>query len=157
MANSMWLNEETFKCVVKHAPLVSIDLIVENEKGEILLGRRKNRPAKNLLFVPGGRILKGETISEAFNRITLSELGKKISVSAARFIGVFEHFYDDSFFGNNVSTHYIVLAYKIINISSNLDLPKSQHIEYLWLSTESILGREDVHPYAKDYFKGKVK
>jgi colanic acid biosynthesis protein WcaH len=108
------------------------------------------------LFVPGGRILKGETISKAFNRITLSELGREISISSAKFMGVFEHFYDDSFFGNDISTHYIVLAYKMVNVG-NLDLPESQHTEYLWLSTRSILDREDVHPCAKAYFKGKVK
>ncbi|WP_022846331.1 GDP-mannose mannosyl hydrolase [Desulfurobacterium sp. TC5-1] len=156
MTNERWLDEETFKCVVEHTPLVSIDLIVENKNGEILLGKRKNRPAKNFLFVPGGRILKGETILEAFNRITLSELGKMIPISAAEFIGVFEHFYDDSFFGSDITTHYVVLAYKLVNIY-DLNLPKLQHAEYLWLSSESILGREDVHPYTKAYFVGETK
>jgi len=155
MANEKWLSEEIFKCVVEHVTLVSIDLIVENKNSEILLGRRKNRPAKDFLFVPGGRILKGETISEAFRRITLSELGKEISISSAKFIGVFEHFYDDSFFGNDVSTHYVVLAYKISNVD-NLDLPRSQHTEYLWLSAEGILNREDVHFYTKAYLERKV-
>ena len=152
----MWLELETFKYIVRYAPLISIDLVVENKNGEILVGRRRNRPAKNFLFVPGGRILKGETISEAFGRITLSELGEVISISVAKFIGVFEHFYDDSFFGSNITTHYIVLAYKIVS-TKNLNLPKFQHTEYLWLSVEEILNREDVHPYTKAYFGGKSK
>ncbi len=156
MANEKWLDEETFKCVVEHTPLVSIDLIVENKNGEILLGRRKNRPARNFLFVPGGRILKGETISEAFKRITFSELGKEILISSAKFMGIYEHFYDDSFFGSDITTHYVVLAYKLVNVA-NLNLPKLQHTEYLWLSTENILDREDVHPYTKAYFVGEIK
>ena len=154
--NERWLDEETFKCVVKCAPLVSIDLIVENKNGEILLGRRKNSPAKNFLFVPGGRILKGETIFKAFDRITFSELGRIIPISIAEFVGVFEHFYNDSFFGNDITTHYIVLAYKLVNVD-NLNLPKLQHTEYLWLSPESILGREDVHPYTKAYVVGEIR
>lgn len=156
MTSGRWLDEKTFKCIVEYAPLVSIDLIIENKDGEILLGKRKNRPARNCLFVPGGRILKEETISEAFKRITFSELGREILISSARFLGIFEHFYDDSFFGTDITTHYIVLAYKLVNVS-NLNLPEIQHTEYLWLSTKEILEREDVHPYTKTYFIGEIK
>ncbi len=61
-----WLDYEPFKIVVQNTPLIAIDLIIENEKGEILLGRRKNPPSNGFLFVPGGRIFKGEYISDAF-------------------------------------------------------------------------------------------
>ena len=60
------LNHDDFVEVVKKTPLVSIDLIVENDRNEVLLGFRKNEPAKNYWFVPGGRILKNERIAEAF-------------------------------------------------------------------------------------------
>ena len=155
MINKVWLDEEKFKCVIKYAPLVSIDLIVKNRDGKVLLGRRKNRPAKDFLFVPGGRILKGETIVEAFKRITLTELGREVSFSVAEFMGVFEHFYEDSFFGIDITTHYVVLAYKLMDLD-NLKLSDSQHTEYIWLSTKEILGREDVHQYTKAYFAGDV-
>jgi len=148
----MWLEDDTFKCVVANTPLISIDLIVENEEGKVLLGRRKNRPAKGFLFVPGGRIFKNETIKEAFKRITFQELGKEINIVAARFLGVFEHFYDDSVFGEEISTHYVVLAHKL-NITDKLSLPKLQHSEYLWLSIDELLNREDVHDYTKVYFQ----
>ena len=154
----MWLDKETFKCVVKNAPLISIDLIIENKNKQYLLGKRKNKPAKGFLFVPGGRILKGENISKAFERITLAEIGKSIPISIAKFLGVFEHFYKDSVFNDQISTHYIVLAYKLkisdIEISS---LPRTQHMNYFWLSISEILKREDVHPYTKLYFKEKLR
>ena len=54
--------------VIKHTPLVSIDLIVRNGKDQILVGLRTNEPAKGFWFVPGGRILKNERITEAFKR-----------------------------------------------------------------------------------------
>ena len=57
-----FLNKQAFTEVIDRTPLVSIDLVVENEKGEILFGLRKNRPAKDYWFVPGGRILKNETL-----------------------------------------------------------------------------------------------
>lgn len=42
----MWLPDETFKSIIQHTPLISIDLIVRNEAGEVLLGKRVNAPAK---------------------------------------------------------------------------------------------------------------
>ena len=43
----MRLDPETFLKIVELTPLVSIDLIIQNENGRILLGYRKNRPAKD--------------------------------------------------------------------------------------------------------------
>jgi len=73
----MYLDTKTFKTVIASTPLIAIDLIVVNERKEILLGKRLNQPAKNYWFVPGGRILKNETLDNAFKRLTLTELGKK--------------------------------------------------------------------------------
>jgi colanic acid biosynthesis protein WcaH len=54
----MFLRPEDFATVVRSTPLISIDLIVENESGEFLLGKRTNRPAQGYWFVPGGRVQK---------------------------------------------------------------------------------------------------
>ncbi|HGU2589280.1 TPA: NUDIX domain-containing protein, partial [Escherichia coli] len=54
----MFLHSQDFATIVRSTPLISIDLIVENEFGEILLGKRINRPAQGYWFVPGGRVLK---------------------------------------------------------------------------------------------------
>lgn len=50
----MWLNNDTFLGVVASTPLVSIDLVVQSEHGELLLGHRLNRPAQGFWFVRGG-------------------------------------------------------------------------------------------------------
>ena len=42
----MFLRPEDFATVVRSTPLISIDLIVENDSGEFLLGKRTNRPAQ---------------------------------------------------------------------------------------------------------------
>ena len=34
------LEYELFKTIVKHTPLISIDLVIRNDKGEALLGQR---------------------------------------------------------------------------------------------------------------------
>ena len=44
------LELEMFKAVIASTPLVSIDLIVMNSQGEILMGLRNNRPAQGYWF-----------------------------------------------------------------------------------------------------------
>ena len=60
------LDKQTFQTVVAHTPLISLDLIVENVNGQVLLGQRLNKPAQGCWFVPGGRVLKDETMAHAF-------------------------------------------------------------------------------------------
>ena len=149
----MHLTIDSFKHVIKSTPLISIDLIVENENGEILLGYRKNRPAKNHWFVPGGRILKDETMTNAFRRLTLNELGLTLELSDAELIGPFEHFYHDNVTDDEFSTHYIALGYKVVVNTLSLILPIEQHSKYKWLDINSLLAHDSVHQHSKWYFK----
>ncbi|NWK87310.1 GDP-mannose mannosyl hydrolase [Raoultella terrigena] len=149
----VFLDDSIFKTIVEHAPLISIDLIIENSNSEILLGERVNRPARGYLFVPGGRIRKDETINEAFIRLTQLELGIAQSLSSAKFLSVYQHFYDDNFSGSDFSTHYIVLGYKLFLNNDELKLPVEQHSSYSWIPKADILNHPKVHDYTKDYFR----
>lgn len=146
------LDLETFKNVVAHTPLISIDLIVENSEGKILLGRRTNEPAKGYWFVPGGRIYKDERLSEAFERITQAELGSIYAMEDAEFLGVYEHFYDNSFADAKISTHYVVLGYRLVTDFTLDDLPSSQHAAYRLYDEQALLQDSKVHRHTKLYF-----
>lgn len=147
----MWLPDETFKSVIQNTPLISIDLIVRNQQGEVLLGKRVNAPAKGYWFVPGGRVRKNETLDDAFVRLVKEELGIESGITRAdaKFLGVYEHFYDDYVFGNDVSTHYIVLAYDFI-FDINKDFFSNQHTVFHWVKS---LSDNDIHLYVKNYLK----
>ena len=149
--NPQFLDGEVFKTVVEHTPLVSVDLIVKNED-KVLLGKRVNKPAQGYWFTLGGRVLKGESIASAIERIEKDELGIVVN-SNPKFIGVFEHLYDDSIF-EGVSTHYLNLGYEI-EVSSLEDLPAEQHDDYHWFGLEELIQSSEVHPYVKDYFTEK--
>lgn len=141
----------TFKTVIESSPLVSIDLIVRNSEGKILLGQRTNRPAKGYWFVPGGRILKDESFEHAFKRLIKAELDLR-DVSSC-FKGVYQHFYDDNFSEDKFTTHYVVLAYEI-NFDGELSsLPVEQHSGYQWFSESELLVNESVHHHSKWYFQ----
>jgi len=143
------LDDQTFKTVISSTPLISIDLLVKKDN-KILLGKRINKPAQGCLFSIGGRVYKNETIDSAMMRIAKNELNFSLKLTPS-FIGVFEHFYDDSIY-QDVSTHYINLAYEI-EIEETLNLPNEQHNEYQWLTIDELLESKQVHKYVKDYFK----
>ena len=143
---------EEFKTVVKNTPLVSIDFIIVNEENKILLGRRVNKPAMNFLFTLGGRVYKDEKLEDAKKRVLKDETNLNLEDFNPLFLGTFEHFYKESFVDENISTHYVNLAYEI-KVSHMQDLPKKQHNNYVWLSLEELLNSNEVHNYVKDYFK----
>lgn len=147
----MLLSQEIFASVVKNTPLISIDLIVKNSMGQILLGKRVNEPACGFWFVPGGRIFKDETLDNAFARTVKEELNRVFYRKDALFQGVYEHFYENNFFNNGFTTHYIVLAHRIE--LNDTPLLNNQHSDYRWFEIEDLLVREDVHTYTKDYFR----
>ena len=149
----MKLPADDFQTIVRNAPLVSIDLVITDSLDCCLLGRRKIRPAKGTMFVPGGRILKNESIDSAFKRILLAETGHRINEQDEQYLlGVYEHFYDDSFWDEKISTHYIVLAYRIKLRTRFLEKLAKQHDLLEWLSIDELLSRSDVHKNVKAYF-----
>lgn len=140
-----------FCSIVKHAPLISIDFIVEYHH-KILLGQRVNKPAQGYYFTPGGRIFKNESLSSAIMRISDKELGRSLDIQQVQFHGVFEHFYDHSFIDNSISTHYVVLAYKYIT-DIKFTPPLTEHRNYTWLDLDNLMAHPIVHHYVKDYFR----
>ena len=143
------LDDTTFKTIIDSAPLISIDILLKKDN-KFLLGRRVNKPAQGYFFSMGGRIKKNETIDNAMARVAKNELNTELQ-STPEFIGVFEHFYDDSIY-ENVSTHYVNIAYEY-QVEKIRDLPAEQHSEYKWFIISELLESKQVHKYTKDYFR----
>ena len=146
------LKPEEFLRVIEATPLVSIDLILRNERNEVLLGQRLNRPAQGFWFVPGGRIWKNERVQEALRRISRRELGAEII--DAKLIGAFDHIYADNFLGTPaVNTHYVVLGFEASFPSNATLTPDDQHGELRWWTIEDLLSHSEVHENTKAYFR----
>ena len=143
------LDDATFKTIIESASLISIDILLKKD-GKVLLGKRINKPAQGYFFSTGGRINKNESIDSAMAHIAKNELNIELKY-IPKFIGVFEHFYDDSIY-KVVSTHYVNLAYEY-EVKEVLNLPTEQHDEYRWFTIDELLQSEQVHKYVKDYFR----
>tara|TARA_R110000850_G_scaffold86050_2_gene185533 strand:- start:701 stop:1126 length:426 start_codon:yes stop_codon:yes gene_type:complete len=135
-----------------------MDLIIRNPEGRLLLGKRTNRPAQGFWFVPGGRVMKNETLDTAFERLSQTELGVVIPRSSASLLDLYEHFYNDCVFGEAPDTHYVVAGYLLdLADQSLLDLPKSQHNEFKWWSPSEMINDNSVHQHSRDYLAALAK
>lgn len=143
------LSDSDFKHVVANAPLFAIDFVMFNEQQQILVGQRKNAPAKGFWFVPGGRVFKNESLEQAFSRLSQQELGVEISREQADLLGLYDHLYTDSVMSETISTHYINATHVVRCQCEQLALPTEQHSEYRWLSMEQLEQDASVHFYSK--------
>jgi len=151
------MNSDKFLNIIENTPLVSIDIILKNSSGEVLLGRRSNRPAKGFWFVPGGRIRKNETLECAMSRISFTELGIELQIKNANLLGAFNHIYEDNFLGSaGVNTHYVALGYEIEVPTKQLLNFDSQHSEIKWWPIDLILENNSVHGNTKAYFESVI-
>jgi colanic acid biosynthesis protein WcaH len=70
------------------------------------LGKRKNDPLKGEWFTLGGRIYKNDTWQNTLLRISKVELGlRDILVEDFSVMGIWDHFYENSAFSQDISTH----------------------------------------------------
>ncbi len=145
----MKLEDQDFLKLIKLAPLFSLDLVVVNNRWEVLVGKRINSPAKDWWFVPGGRVYKDETLKKAFSRITISELGMEYDFTKCLSLGLYEHFYDESMLCKYTSTHYINAPYLIKINESEIRAPKIQHHCYRWVPLDEVAQDPLIHNNSK--------
>lgn len=145
------MDDATLLTIIEHTPLVSIDLIIPSAQGQLLMGWRVNEPAAGSWFVPGGRIRKEESLQQAFDRLVRVELECSIPFDGAQLMGAFTHLYPTNYLKRpGISTHYVVLGYRV-DVAIDLDrLPTDQHSRYRWIGRDDDL--RDVHPNSSAYF-----
>jgi colanic acid biosynthesis protein WcaH len=150
---SMKLPIDRFRNVVRDSVLVSLDLLIVNDKAEVLVGRRQNPPAKDWLFVPGGRVYKEERLTDALQRISVSETGVDLSQAGGSLYGVYDHLYTDNGLGEDgISTHYAVIACLFENCPSIHSPGDAQHEYFQLMSIPELLSHPRVHAYTRNYF-----
>ena len=149
-----------FAAAVAALPLVSVDWVITNPDGELLLGLRTNAPARGCWFTPGGRIRKNEALAQALRRVARDELGLapdlcEQSERRAQGMGAWDHFYPDSAFSPKVATHYVNLPYWLALSWAEvalLSLPMGeQHSAWQWLPLADAAQNPLVHRYVQPY------
>lgn len=159
----MHLSKEEFSLAINLLPLVSIDFCILNDKKEMLFVERNCRPAKGFLFTPGGRILKNESLINASRRITREEIGLELNFDEMAFMGIYDHFYEDSAFDKEISTHYVNIPHLVELDREETNSIKvkhghnQQHGGFEWLELQAAIDSNRVHEYSKVYAEYVLK
>lgn len=147
------LPKEEYARIMSTTPIPAVDIIVTNGNGHVLLGRRNDHPAKGYWFVPGGRLLRDETIQEAVHRISMRELG--VPLAPGRALGVYHHRHTTDAMGTDTGCHYVVFAVSACWPSSEAVHPvpaDDSHENLRFWSVHSLLADAAVHEFTKNYF-----
>ena len=81
-----WMPDTLWSEVKRHMPIPCMDVLLENSRGEILLGWRHIPPYRNVWALPGGRVGKDERLQATARRI-LAEYG--LAAREFYLVGVF--------------------------------------------------------------------
>jgi len=137
------IDEDAWATVVRSVPIVSVDLVVRRDGG-VLLGRRRNEPAKGEWFVPGGRVHRGERLADAVQRVAREELGTSVTVE--RRLGAYEHLYDESEIDGVDGKHYVPVGF-VVTPDGPVE-PDDQHEELRLFEPPF---EQEFHPYVRAY------
>ena len=146
--NLQFIEDNLFTEIVGLLPIVTTDLVILNEsKEQIFLFKRTNKPAQNLYFTPGGRLLKNEDLLAGIIRQGQKEIGLDLDPSKLTFGGVINEIWSESEFANhNYHSVSIFWSYVISTPEiSNLALDR-QHSIYQWFNIDD----ENLHEYIQE-------
>lgn len=139
-----FISPDLYEKIHATMPIACVDIIITNNNS-FLLVKRKNKPAQNQWWFPGGRIFKNETLIEAVIRKSFEETGLKVEIINR--IGAEETLFPDGPF--NSTTHTINVVYAVKANNPEEIKTDEQSSEYDWFSKIN----DNWNPYVKNFLK----
>ena len=115
--------EEKYKYIMEVLPILCVDIMLKNDKGEFLLIKRGREPLKGHWWVIGGRVLKGEDLKDAAIRKISEETG--ILVNEVKLIGYYEDANEINPFGLSIPLHSVSVVF-----SASFNGDQDIHLDY---------------------------
>lgn len=140
--------DDLYKEIIENMPFCCVDIVI-HDAGKVLLVYRKDEPAKNQWWVPGGRIYKNEKLIDAVKRKVKEETG--LDVEIEKRIGVYEFTSDKSLYPDVKSgTHAIAIVYLVRPIKKDQKIEIDSTSEnFKWIDKIE----ENLAPYIKKILK----
>lgn len=139
-----FLPEDVYGVMVRHAVVCCVDILLvrENEQGvkQALLVERSSEPVKGVWWLPGGRLLKGETFFAAAVRKAKQETGLD-NVRPVQVLGIWNTFFPTSHWDNEESkgtqTVNPIVLVELVNptLSTNVTLDATSE-NYRWIGLD---------------------
>lgn len=108
-------------------PATAVVILLTNDKGEVLLGKRRGEPQKNYWDNPGGFVDAGETAEQTVIREMKEETGLKIEI--VDYLGSIDDVYG---IGPTLN-----LVYVVKKISGEIE-PSDDVVELRWFAIDQI-------------------
>jgi colanic acid biosynthesis protein WcaH len=143
MKRSNLIDQKTYKKIYSLVPIPCIDILITHHN-KFLLGKRVQKPAQKQWFVPGGRIFKNETLTQAARRKVKEELGINIRVSDLKFLNAQQTIFKDSALGGPIHTVNIVFLLPL-KLKPKINFDRKYHSKMKWFSEID----KNWHPYVK--------
>jgi len=142
-----FIPRDLYKKIVSLIPICCVDLVIKM-KNSFLLVKRKENPAKNKWWFPGGRVLFGESLIEAVKRKIKEELNIR-KFKNIKFLGIEELKFQKGRF--NKPVHSIANVFLIeLNKKNCFNIQPDQTIfKYKWFNSI----QKNFHPYIKKFLK----
>lgn len=137
------LPTKTYQKIHELMPILCVDLVLVRDK-KVLLCKRTNKPAQGKFWLPGGRIHKGETFSEAVKRKLAQETG--LTAQKVTRLDVAETMFVDGPFGSPTHTVNVIF---LVTVKKGDIKNDSQHDEWMWADQKT----KNLDPYVKKYLK----
>jgi len=100
---------EQYRQILEVLPILCVDVIITNSRGEYLLVKRKGKPLEGHWWVVGGRVLKGETLEQAVVRKVQTEVG--LTLRNLRAVGYCEEVFPDAPFEVQSGLHTVSVVF----------------------------------------------
>lgn len=123
-----FIPEGIFRKIHELMPIMCVDLCIVRD-GRVLLLKRKKNPDAGRYWLPGGRLIKGESVHAAALRIARAETGMGVNVE--RFLGYTDLVFEEDPFGHGKKTHTVSLVF-VCNPTSAEVVFDENHSSYLW-------------------------
>lgn len=110
-------------------PLCCVEAVIRYN-GQILVVKRNNPPAKGKWWLPGGRVLMGETLEKAIVRIVRQEVG--IELKKVKQIAIAEDFFRKGYFDS--PCHCVTVIFMATLYGNKIEVKlDSQSSAYGWM------------------------
>jgi colanic acid biosynthesis protein WcaH len=103
---------EQYQQIIQVLPILCVDVVITNTRGEYLLIKRANQPRKGEWWVIGGRLLRGETLEGAAVRKVREETS--LHVQAVHPIGYYEAVSQENPFGLAPRLHAVSVVFSTV-------------------------------------------
>jgi colanic acid biosynthesis protein WcaH len=103
---------EQYNQIIEVLPILCVDVVITNTRGEYLLIKRANEPRKGQWWVIGGRLLKGETLEQAVLRKVWEETSLK--VETVHPLGYYEAVSQENPFGLAPRLHAVSVVFSAV-------------------------------------------